>query len=90
VRNARYKLVLNFHERTEHLFDLAKDALESNPLDETVGKEERAKLLRVALQHLAAGQKNPELQLRARLRDVQQLALRMNRTEDGFVAAAAS
>lgn len=90
VRDARYKLVVNFHERTERLFDLAKDGLESNPLDDTVGKEERAKLLRVALQHLAAAQKNPELQLRARLREVQQLALRMNRAEDGLVAAAVS
>jgi arylsulfatase A-like enzyme len=91
VRDTRYKLVLNFHEQTERLFDLANDPSEHRPLDESVCKLERARLLRMALQHLQSGEqcRDPELRLRARASEIQQLAMgiRQQKGEPALVSA---
>ena len=90
VRSNRYKLVIDFQGQTERMFDLASDSLESKPLDESLCKEERAQLLRTALQHLSSANQNPELRLRARLRDAQQLAMRMEPQKCELVVGTAS
>ena len=88
VRDLRYKLVLNFSDGQERLFDLANDPLEEKPLDESECKGERVRLLRAALQHLACAKRDPELRLRARLRDVQELLMRASQQDDAAVATA--
>jgi len=92
VRDARYKLVVNFHEQTERLFDLANDPSEQRPLDENVCKAERARLLRIALQHLRSGReiRDPELRLRARVSEIQQLAMGVRRLRGELAVASAS
>jgi hypothetical protein len=90
VRDVRYKLIINFHEKTEHMFDLANDPLEHKPLDESAYKEERAHLLRAALEHISFPQTDQQLRLRARLRDLQQLVMRINQQKGEFAVATAS
>jgi hypothetical protein len=87
VRDARYKLILNFREQTERMFDLDDDPAESKPLHESVCKGQRAKLLRVALQHLSSAQRDAELRLRARIHEIGQMAARVSQEEDEFAVA---
>jgi arylsulfatase A-like enzyme len=72
VREARYKLLLNFAIGRELLFDLEADPGEQAPLPSTAGKPERRRLLEVALTHLrrSAARQSSEAYLRARLREI--------------------
>ncbi len=89
VRDARYKLVLDFAHHKESLFDLHRDPTESEPLQDGASKAERARLLHVAFQHLSSTKPDSEARLRARLRDIQQLAMPSHHASE-FVAASAS
>jgi arylsulfatase A-like enzyme len=78
VREARYKLVLNFNTRTnvnaptEEFFDLKADPGERNPLPEQAAKSERRRLLETALNHLRnfSQHRSTETYLRTRLREI--------------------
>ena len=72
VREARYKLVLNFDAGTEHLFDLESDPGENSPLAFERGNLERRRLLEAALEHLtnSARPRNSDAYLRTRLREI--------------------
>lgn len=71
VREARYKLMLNFDDGTDDLFDLESDSREQTPLPVAAAKAQRRRLLEVALAHLrkSGARQNSEAYLRARLRD---------------------
>ncbi|HVO59515.1 MAG TPA: sulfatase [Terriglobales bacterium] len=88
VRDSRYKLVINFGEHKERVFDLANDPEESMPLEENASKPERARLLRVVLQHLSSANCDPELRLGARMRDIEQLAVGINHAGEVAVPTA--
>jgi arylsulfatase A-like enzyme len=73
VRDKRYKLMLYFDPPAEVLYDLAEDPHEKSPLPSTAEKQVRGRLLDRALAHLqslSAG-RDPETQLRSRIRDLQ-------------------
>jgi arylsulfatase A-like enzyme len=72
IREARYKLLLNFDAHTEYLFDLEKDPGERVPLSDTVAKPERRRLLEAALAHLrkSSTRQSSGAYLRARLREI--------------------
>ncbi|MFZ0770736.1 MAG: sulfatase-like hydrolase/transferase [Candidatus Sulfotelmatobacter sp.] len=72
IREARYKLVLNFDTHQEDFFDLATDPGERSPLPREAAKAERRRLLETALAHLrdSARQRNSETYLRTRLREI--------------------
>ncbi len=72
VRDARYKLVLNFETSAEQFFDLEGDPAEQMPLPDHVAKPERRRLLEIAFEHLNKPQeRGSEGYLRARLRDIE-------------------
>jgi arylsulfatase A-like enzyme len=72
VREARYKLVLNFENSTEHLFDLEADPAERVQMPNHVAKAERRLLLEAASEHLRKPrQRGSEAYLRTRLRDLE-------------------
>jgi arylsulfatase A-like enzyme len=52
IREARYKLRLNFDTGAEHLFDLRSDPAEQSALPSSAAKGERRRLLQSALAHL--------------------------------------
>jgi arylsulfatase A-like enzyme len=52
VREARYKLVLNFESADECLFDLKSDPAEQTPLPRQSAKPERRRLLEIARAHV--------------------------------------
>lgn len=72
VREARYKMVLDFSARTEQLYDLAADPGELRPLPADAQKPVRRRLLDRASQHLADSvrSRDDEYRLAARLRDL--------------------
>jgi arylsulfatase A-like enzyme len=72
VREARYKLLLNFDTGAEHLFDLEVDPGERTPLMSPAAKPERHRLLRIALDHLRkpCARQPSEPYLRTLLRDI--------------------
>jgi arylsulfatase A-like enzyme len=72
VREARYKLVLNFDTQRDCLFDLEADPGEQTPLPSSAGKRERRRLLEAAAAHLrrATARKNSPAYLRTRLREI--------------------
>jgi arylsulfatase A-like enzyme len=72
IREARYKLVLNFDTNSEHLFDLESDPGERAPLPGATAKPERRRLLETALTHLrrAGARQNSESYVRVRLREI--------------------
>ncbi len=76
VRDESYKLVINFREKTESLYDLKNDPGEHSPLRPGDASAERARLLRAARKHLqGAGQsQTAEWRLRSRLRELQHSA----------------
>ena len=84
VREARYKLLLNFGTGTDDLFDLEADPQEQKPLPSSARKQERRRLLESALGHLqrSASRQNSTAYLRTRLREIDLNQL--------FAAAAAS
>jgi arylsulfatase A-like enzyme len=73
LREARYKLLLNFDTQTDYLFDLHTDPRERAPLPNSEGKPERRRLLEFALEHLrrSASRQSSPAYLGARLREIQ-------------------
>jgi arylsulfatase A-like enzyme len=73
VREARYKLELDFRSSTEKLFDLQTDSAEMRPLDENEQKPVRKRLLERARRHVAESVQSRDAghRLAARLRDLQ-------------------
>ena len=74
VRDAAYKLVIDFSTTTDSLYDLKNDPGEHSPLPDRALPKVRARLLQVARTHLRETQqnRNVDLRLRARLREIQQ------------------
>ena len=72
VREARYKLTLNFATQTDCLFDLDADPQEHAPLPSSTGKQERRRLLEFALAHLrkSASRQSSPAYLRTQLREM--------------------
>ena len=72
VREARYKMVLDFNSATEQLFDLDADPGELNPLPVDAEKPIRRRLLDRARQHLSDSvrSRDADRRLAARLRDL--------------------
>jgi arylsulfatase A-like enzyme len=72
VREAQYKLLLNFDTGTDNLFDLKADPGEKEPLPAAAAKPERRRLLEAALAHLrnSATRQVSEAYLRSRLREI--------------------
>lgn len=72
IREARYKLLLNFDTHEEDFFDLEADPGERSPLPREAAKEDRQRLLEAALAHLrsSARPRNSEAYLRTRLREI--------------------
>jgi arylsulfatase A-like enzyme len=72
IREARYKLRLNFDTGASDLFDLQADPGEQAPLSRAAAKPERRRLLQDALAHLrkSGTRQSSEDYLRALLRDV--------------------
>lgn len=69
VREARYKMVLDFRSNKEQLFDLESDPAENQPLPEGLEEPVRRRLLEAALRHSQQAC-DPALQLKARLNDL--------------------
>jgi arylsulfatase A-like enzyme len=74
VRDSTCKLVIDFAEKRDWLFDLTNDPGENSPLPADAFPQERVRLFRAALKHIRSlqHQRNPGLRLQARLRDLQQ------------------
>jgi arylsulfatase A-like enzyme len=74
VRDQQYKLVINFRENVDWLYDLNQDPGERSPVPSRLLKQERARLLQIARTHLekTSHNRNPDLCLRARLRELRQ------------------
>ncbi len=72
IREARYKLVLDFSSSKEQLFDLDADPAESRPLPSNAAKPARRRLLERGRQHLADSlqSRDPGRRLSARMRDI--------------------
>jgi arylsulfatase A-like enzyme len=72
IREARYKLLLNFDTHEEDLFDLEADPGERSPLPREAAKEDRRRLLDTALTHLRSSvrPRDSEAYLRTRLREI--------------------
>ncbi|MGC2184512.1 MAG: sulfatase-like hydrolase/transferase, partial [Terriglobales bacterium] len=71
VREARYKMVLDFNSATEQLYDLDADPAERRPLPPGAEKAVRRRLLDRARQHIsdAVQSRDAEYRMAARLRD---------------------
>lgn len=72
VREARYKMVLDFNSATEQLYDLDADPGELRPLPTGAEKPARRRLLKRARQHISDSvqSRDAEYRLAARLRDL--------------------
>jgi hypothetical protein len=77
VRDHAYKLVINFREKVDYLYDLKNDPGERWPLPSGVRIRERARLLQVARRHLqkTSHDQNTDLRLRAIVRELRQSAM---------------
>jgi arylsulfatase A-like enzyme len=73
VREGQYKLILRFAPPAEQLFDLVADPREQNPLGADAERPVRRRLLEAARDHLrrSAGERDPQVRLRACLRELQ-------------------
>jgi arylsulfatase A-like enzyme len=73
VRQERYKLVLQFDQKAEHLYDLEADPREQTPLPAGAEPAVRCRLLERSREHLANSVEGriPDLRLRAVLREHQ-------------------
>ena len=83
VRDSAFKLVIDFSEKADSLFDLKNDPEEHSPLPSGVLTGERSRLLKVARAHLqnTRHNRNADLRLLARLRELQQsLGLKVEQT----------
>lgn len=74
VRDADYKLVICFRDRSEDLYCVKDDPLEKYPLSADVENENRRRLLRIAGAHLRESKagRDTHLALRARFREIRQ------------------
>jgi len=74
VRDQGYKLVINFRENADYLYDLKNDPGERSPVPPGVLSAERVRLLQTAHLHLqkTSQNRNAELRLCARLRELRQ------------------
>ena len=82
VRDAEYKLVLNFAAQTEYLFNLKLDPGERSSLPEPEAKPARRRLLEIALAHLRSNgrERSSEACLRSSLQTrVRDIAFHSNR-----------
>jgi arylsulfatase A-like enzyme len=72
VREGNLKLVIRFSDQTDYLFDLKNDPEEHSPLPDSARKSERARLLKLACEHLRASRQGhyAASAVRARLRDI--------------------
>lgn len=87
VREARYKLVLHFEPRAEYLYDLEADPGEQAPLAPESQKAMRARLLKMAREHLLNSSRQCDLKTRVQAR-VSSLRLEWkNSTEKASAAA---
>lgn len=79
ARDGEFKLVIDFSEKRDYLYDLKNDPGENSPLAPGVRTGERARLLQLAYEHLqrTGDRQKTDLRLRALLRELQQSA-RMN------------
>jgi hypothetical protein len=82
VRDQELKLVINFTEKRDYLYDLKNDPGETSPLPASVRTPERAGLFQVAQRHLqtSTSARRTDLRLSALLRELQQSARMMGRT----------
>jgi arylsulfatase A-like enzyme len=73
VREARFKLILDFDLPAEQLYDLEADPGEHAPLAPSAQMAVRRRLLEVARDHLqrSSNQRDERMRLRARVRDLQ-------------------
>jgi hypothetical protein len=76
VRDQELKLVINFRENQDYLYDLRNDPGERKPLLPGQRTRERVSLLQIARRHLlrTSDSQRTDLRLRARLRELQQSA----------------
>ena len=76
VRDNELKLVVNFRENRDYLYDLKSDPGERVPLSPGQRTRERANLLQIARRHLLrkGDTQRTDLRLRARLRELRQSA----------------
>jgi arylsulfatase A-like enzyme len=74
VRDKELKLVINFREKQDYLYDLKNDPGECSPLPSGIQTRQRVRLLQLARTHLqgASDRQTMDLRLWARLRDLQQ------------------
>jgi arylsulfatase A-like enzyme len=74
VRDSEYKLVIHFSDKTDYFYDLKNDPEERSPLPAGVQTRERVRLLQIAREHLrkSRSDRNVDLALRARLREIRQ------------------
>src|SRR5450631_1271070 len=72
IREARFKLMLQFVPPAEQLYDLEADPGEHAPLAPTAQATVRRRLLEVAREHLqrSSGRRDERMRLRARVRDL--------------------
>jgi len=72
VREARYKLVLEFDPPADRLYDLEADPDEHHPLPATAEKPVRRRLLQCAREHLQSSTRGRDAgsRLQARLREL--------------------
>jgi arylsulfatase A-like enzyme len=72
IRDAKYKLVLNFDSHAENFFDLQADSGERSPLPDDMAKPERRRLLQTAVAHLRRSNRSRDTEsyLRTRLREI--------------------
>jgi hypothetical protein len=72
VREARYKLVLEFDPPADRLYDLEADPGEQRPLPATAEKPVRRRLLQCAREHLQGSIRERDVgsRLQARLREL--------------------
>jgi hypothetical protein len=74
VRDHAYKLVFNFRENVDYLYDLKNDPCEHSPVPQNMLVSERARLLRAFRAHFQnlKDSGSADLRLGARLREIQQ------------------
>jgi arylsulfatase A-like enzyme len=75
VRDRKLKLVVNFRDNTDSLYDLERDPGEKSPLPANSLSKERARLLQIASNHVQSANENRDsrLHIRARVHELQQL-----------------
>ncbi|HZU42527.1 MAG TPA: sulfatase-like hydrolase/transferase [Terriglobales bacterium] len=68
IRDSRYKLIFQFRDGREELFDLQSAPAEHSPLPQDEARSERRRLLEVAKEHLSQSTKPAQIALRMRAR----------------------